>query len=407
MVIETNAVMARAMATLAAREVPPSQPSRWDTQEEARFENAREADALGLAEDRADEDRREALKANGERWKLRLRQPVETLSPDEAALQITRKDEAYDLMVANEALANLRARHAREPQPAQPLSLATSGSGVSISGLFERYAAQDGIRSATVTLSEGDALSSSAARIWSHISDLSRIIDKGDTSVGIPPYNGGQFASDGASLLDKIRIPDSVTVGAPLSFIDHHLHAGDSLFGLWVRDAIDKAGKLGGELLWNEALRNAQRSAEAMKTIEALTDVEIAEAHRSAAMYQDVELMTGELDGFVSFMNALDWLNLNPPWDRIKLQQVEWFAARRPEIAAEPRAADRKQRVDEMVALGNSLAADFLIAEQRANDTLRMARYSSGKSSKAPETGKKIPAPSDHYPLLSSGDINL
>lgn len=74
------------------------------------------------------------------------------------------------------------------------------------------------------------------------------------------------------------------TVGAPLSFIDHHLHAGDSLFGLWVRDAIDKATALGGELFYNEALRNAQRSAEAMKTIEALTDVEIAEAHRSAAM---------------------------------------------------------------------------------------------------------------------------
>lgn len=150
MVIETNAVMARALATLAAREVPSSQPSRWDAQEEARFENAREADAIGLAEDRADEERRKALEANVERWKLRLHQPVETLSPDEAALQVVRKDEAYDLMVANEALANLRARHAGEPQPAQPLSLATSGSGVSITGLFERYAAQDGIRSATV-----------------------------------------------------------------------------------------------------------------------------------------------------------------------------------------------------------------------------------------------------------------
>ena len=100
------------------------------------------------------------------------------------------------------------------------------------------------------------------------------------------------------------------TVGAPLSFIDHHLHAGDSLFGLWVRNAIDKATALGGELFYHEALRNAQRSAEAMKTIEALTDVEIAEAHRSAAMYQDVELMTGELDGFVSFLHALDWLDL-------------------------------------------------------------------------------------------------
>ena len=283
------------------------------------------------------------------------------------------------------------------------------------------------------------------------------------------------------------------TVGAPLSFIDHHLRCGDSLFGLWVRDAIDKAAKLGGELLWNEALRNAQRSAEAMKTIEALTDAEIAEAHRSAAMWEDVELMTGELDGFVSFMHALDWLNLgkdekalvrlwldgrfgdpipiargrkepeggkaradeveafaeiwrdarqlieeerflnwqiafpgvwqnwesterkggfdaivgNPPWDRSKLQQVEWFAVRRPEIAAQARASDRKQMVEALVASGDPLADEFKRAEKRATDSLRMARFASGKATKDQETGKRIPPPSDHYPLLSSGDINL
>jgi hypothetical protein len=283
------------------------------------------------------------------------------------------------------------------------------------------------------------------------------------------------------------------TVGAPLSFIDHHLHAGDSLFGLWVRDALDKAAS-GGELFYSEALRNAQRSAEAMKTIEALTDVEIAEAHRSAAMYADVELMTGEFDGFVSFIHALDWLDLkakedkalvrlwldgrfgdpipiargrkapdagiakpeevaaftaiwqraraliaeerflnwqisfpgvwdnwsskgrdggfdavvgNPPWDRIKLQQVEWFAARRPEIAEEPRAADRKARVEQLVESGDPLAENFKTAEQRANDALRMARFSSGKPIKDPVSGKKLPPPSDHYPMLSGGDINL
>lgn len=101
------------------------------------------------------------------------------------------------------------------------------------------------------------------------------------------------------------------TVGAPLSFIDHHLRAGDSLFGLWVRDAIDKASALGGELLWNEALKNAERQARAMKTIEMATDAEIAEAHRSAEMWTDVEYQTGPLDSFVSFMHALDWLNLD------------------------------------------------------------------------------------------------
>ena len=102
------------------------------------------------------------------------------------------------------------------------------------------------------------------------------------------------------------------TVGAPLSFIDHHLHTGDSLFGLWVGDAIDKARALGGGLFYHEALAKAQRQAMAMKTIEMLTDVEIAEAYRSAAMWDEVELMTGELDGFVNFIHALDWLDLKP-----------------------------------------------------------------------------------------------
>lgn len=555
-------------------------------------------------------------------------------------------------------------------------------------------------------VSEGDALSSSASRIWGHIADLSRIIDKGDASVGIPPYNGGLFAGDATSLLDKVRIADSVmapaldalsyerssgerryinyrdlsvqqlgsiyerllefeivrddagaltvrpnlfarknsgsyytpdelvglildetlepliterfeafrtalgnldhkdsedfrrrdlrdadpadaimslrvcdpamgsghflvslvdtladhvldamaeaavlgadlgytsplagkiediratilrnakaakwtideaqlddrhivrrmvlkrcvygvdknpmavelakvalwlhtfTVGAPLSFIDHHLRAGDSLFGLWVRDAIDKAGALGGELLWNEALSNAQRQARAMKTIEMATDAEIAEAHRSAEMWVDVEFQTGPLDSFVSFIHSLDWLGLNraetglvrlwldgqfgeplpiargrkapesgkarpeeveaftgiwqraralieeerflnwqiafpgvwdnwaskgreggfdavvgnPPWDRIKLQQVEWFAARRPEIALAPRASDRTRLIAKLKTDADPLWSDFSHAEQRAIDTARIARKSG------------------EYPLLSGGDTNL
>lgn len=269
------------------------------------------------------------------------------------------------------------------------------------------------------------------------------------------------------------------TVGAPLSFIDHHLRCGDSLFGLWVRDAIDKAEALGGGLLWNDALRNAQRSAEAMKTIEALTDAEIAEAHRSAAMWEDVELMTGELDGFVSFMHALDWLNLdkdgkglvrlwldgrfgdpipiargrkepesgkakaeeveafkeiwrdarqlieeerflnwqiafpgvwqdwasaerkggfdaivgNPPWDRIKLQQVEWFAARKPEIALSTRASDRKKMIAALKVADDPLFAEYERADARAMDALRMAR------AKRQDGG--------NYPRLGRGDVNL
>lgn len=265
------------------------------------------------------------------------------------------------------------------------------------------------------------------------------------------------------------------TVGAPLSFIDHHLHVGDSLFGLWVRDAIDKASRLGGELLWNEALANAQRQALAMKTIEMATDAEIAEAHRSAEMWTDVEFQIGPLDSFVTFMHAVDWLNLskaekslirlwldgqfgeplaiargksmprqggtktveiegftdilrrareliaeerflnwqisfpgvwddwaskerrggfdavvgNPPWDRIKLQKVEWFAARRPEIALAAHKADRAELIAELKADNDPLWKDYAYAERRAIDTARVARNSG------------------HYPHLSGGDTNL
>lgn len=281
------------------------------------------------------------------------------------------------------------------------------------------------------------------------------------------------------------------TVGAPLSFIDHHLRAGDSLFGLWVRDAIDKAGAKGGELLHIRPLREAESSAAAMQVIERLTDVEIAEAHLSAATYYGVQTRTEPLNLFVSFLNALDWLDLrkpveraavrawldgqygdpilimqglveptpkkqrrasvtdrmkkqrfdadelldhllrilddaraliaeerflnwqitfpgvwdnwgskarqggfdavvgNPPWDRIKLQQLEWFAARRPEIALAQRASDRKKMINRLKADGDPLHQDFEKADARAADTARMARDSG------------------HYPLLSRGDINL
>ena len=264
------------------------------------------------------------------------------------------------------------------------------------------------------------------------------------------------------------------TVGAPLSFLDHHLRAGDSLFGLWVRDAVDRATALGGGLLYAEALAAAQHQAQPMAAIERATDADITEAHRSAELWEEVEAATGPLDGFVSFLHALDWLRPdkaeialvrlwldgrfgepipiaqgraapggpakaeevaaftelwtraraliaeerflnwqiafpgvwtdwgsaerhggfdavvgNPPWDRIKLQQVEWFAARRPAIALAARASDRKRMIAALERAGDPLFADYAHADARAADTLRVAR-SGG-----------------HYPLLGRGDLNL
>lgn len=263
------------------------------------------------------------------------------------------------------------------------------------------------------------------------------------------------------------------TVGAPLSFLDHHLHRGDSLFGSWVRGGIDKAGKYGSPLLLNGPMRRALGAAAGMGTLENLTDAEIAEAHRSADIYDGVRDQTEPLDAFLSLIHALDWLALkeeddrasviaffdgqfgdpvqiaqaldqplqtredgvrfagildqarilikeegflnwqvafpgvwsqwesnnlvggfdavigNPPWDRIKLQQVEWFAARKREIALTQNAAERKRMIGALKAAGDPLYDDFERASDRAEAGARMARKSG------------------HYPLLSGGDINL
>lgn len=287
------------------------------------------------------------------------------------------------------------------------------------------------------------------------------------------------------------------TVGAPLSFLDHHLRTGDSLFGSWVKAGIDKATIYGGPLLLHQPITRALRAASKMQIIEGLTDAEIAEAHRSADVFAEVQEMTAPLNELLRFLHALDWLEIkdkedkaavaawltgdfgdplevakgnvaieipearpegsalekaskaqlkktqydphtlatrfskilndareliteerflnwqvaypgvwsnweekglaggfdavigNPPWDRMKLQEVEWFAERKREIALAQRASDRKKLITALEKAGDPLARDYAKASKRAEDAVRVARKSKD------------------YPLLSGGDTNL
>ncbi|UKV14905.1 BREX-1 system adenine-specific DNA-methyltransferase PglX [Thalassospiraceae bacterium SW-3-3] len=278
------------------------------------------------------------------------------------------------------------------------------------------------------------------------------------------------------------------TVGAPLSFLDHHLRCGDSLFGSWVKNGIDKAAIYGTPLLLHEPMKRALRAASKMQIVEGLTDAEIAEAHRSADVFAEIEDMTAPLDALLKLIHAVDWLNIkskkkkialqaffdgefgdpldivlgkreltrprekaadetlmgsmsaaekfdlfsdifvqaqmliaeenflnwqvtfpgiwsdweedtltggfhavigNPPWDRMKLQQIEWFAERRPEIAMTSKAADRQRMIAVIEAEGDPLARDYVKASDRAEARTRMARKGGD------------------YSLLSGGDVNL
>lgn len=78
----------------------------------------------------------------------------------------------------------------------------------------------------------------------------------------------------------------------------------------------------------------------------------------------------------------------NPPWERIKLQEQEWFAARNPEIANAPNAAARKRMIKALKQDDSALHAAF-------TEDLRVA---DGVSHLIRASGR--------FPLCGRGDVN-
>mgnify|MGYP005813377959 CR=1 FL=1 len=262
------------------------------------------------------------------------------------------------------------------------------------------------------------------------------------------------------------------TVGAPLSFLDHHLRCGDSLFGGKVRNIAEELAKLKGSLLQQGDQGKVVAARAIMETIGGLTDIDIAEAHRSKAMMDQITDSLAPLWWTLDFLLAQRWegkaeakdyqkawvgllaqeygdnllesiallakptiklfserqreahatvqraLRLaarehflhwelafptvwkdgaggfdaiigNPPWDVMKLQEIEWFAERRPAIAKATNASDRKKLIAELKNANDPLWQDFVEAQASA------------------EIGSNVARNSGDYPLLSGGDINL
>ena len=275
----------------------------------------------------------------------------------------------------------------------------------------------------------------------------------------------------------------SFTVGAPLSFLDHHLRCGDSLIGMRVWDARDEIRRLGG-LSAASAVAGAEAATAGMQRIEEMSDADVAEVRESAALFRGVEHTTATLRGLLDFLCGLRWLTAgmkkkertqyesplvdflernsqeaykllalgpgavdavspgsvetsaadfeamwsdaraiadrerflhwevafpgvwhgwqdirprggfdavigNPPWDRIKLQEVEWFATRAPELALAPTAAARREGIRRLRDRRAPLADEFDAAKERADRLGQLVRGSGD------------------YPLLGGGDINL
>ncbi len=100
----------------------------------------------------------------------------------------------------------------------------------------------------------------------------------------------------------------SFTVGAPLSFLDHHLRCGDSLIGLSVSDALRDLRELGGGLFAGSAVAGAEKATDSMQLIEERSDADIAEVQESAVLFRGVEDITADLRGLLDFLCGYRYL---------------------------------------------------------------------------------------------------
>jgi hypothetical protein len=78
----------------------------------------------------------------------------------------------------------------------------------------------------------------------------------------------------------------------------------------------------------------------------------------------------------------------NPPWERVKLQEKEWFAERSPEIANAPNAATRHRLIEALKAGDPGLHKQFIQDSRKAEGESHLMRNSG------------------LYPLCGRGDVN-
>ena len=101
----------------------------------------------------------------------------------------------------------------------------------------------------------GDAFSASAGSYYGHLMTLFRLIDKGDASIGLPPYNGGLFAAEAASLLEKATLADATL--APIIYnLSHTETEGGRLFVNYRDMSVQQLGSIYERLLEREPFRD-------------------------------------------------------------------------------------------------------------------------------------------------------
>ena len=104
-------------------------------------------------------------------------------------------------------------------------------------------------------MDQGDTFSTTASHYGDHLTTLCRLIDRGDASIGLPPYNGGLFAPQAAPLLDRVRLPDAVV--APIVYDLSHAQTREGRRFVNYRDmSVQQLGSIYERLLEREPVRD-------------------------------------------------------------------------------------------------------------------------------------------------------
>ncbi|MCA3241555.1 MAG: restriction endonuclease [Rubrivivax sp.] len=268
------------------------------------------------------------------------------------------------------------------------------------------------------------------------------------------------------------------TVGAPLSFLDHHLKHGDSLHG--ERLATVQQGLQALGMLFQQAeLQRLELAAKNLQQVADFTDVDIAEARLSQRLAEEADAQVAPVHALLDFWRAMRWLvpgwpvdkaakltklcdeptraaldtlleptrNLvatlaagtldgagtgpeaarallqrvrslaaeerffhwwtafptafataepgfdavigNPPWDVMRVEEVQWFSDRIPEIAHAQKASERKALIKGLATKQPVLHQEFTRQVERA------------------DAQRRVVADGGEFPLLSTGDVNL
>ena len=291
----------------------------------------------------------------------------------------------------------------------------------------------------------------------------------------------------------------SFTMGAPLSFLDHHLRCGDSLVGGWLAQTAEDI-RTSTDAFAGHVFAGVTDASEGIRAIEQLDDADIAEVKESAVLFRNMQETVAPIRRMLNFFAGLRWMAAgtnnrplalrrprqlrgqigeenatgiewwavqnynalirlvqdgpdglsdrereaenfdfaafaqfislwrrtqqlaeerrmfhweldfpgvftdwhprsggfdavigNPPWERVKMQEVEWFApeTRRPAIASATPAARRRTMITQLGTDADPLYDDYSDALNLADTMLRYGRACGD------------------YPLLGGGDTNL